>query len=167
MDHNQIFNLYMSARVMYQYKHLCSWTLDPARGQRVKYITNFCPQLSPPTQLKKHEAGYKTFLCPRHFQWWGHIQSRLSVRSPYVCASVRPVRKWFPFDIFYKISELDSYFIHRYINIKYSSSSIYGKIHQFFWELWSYFQLRKMVSVWYHLKRLVYWIHILYTGIKT
>ena len=33
-------------------------------------------------------------------------------------------------------SVLDSNFIHRYIIIKCKSSSIKGKIHQLFWELW-------------------------------
>ena len=35
------------------------------------------------------------------------------------------------------IDVLDSYFIHRYIIIKYRSSSIMGKIHQLLSELWS------------------------------
>ena len=69
---------------------------------------------------------------------------------------------------FEKINLLNSYFIHRYIIIKYRSSSNLGKIHPLLWELWPLFNdivWLKMVSVHYSLKRLVYWIHILYTGI--
>ena len=69
---------------------------------------------------------------------------------------------------FEKISLLDSYFIHRYIIIICRSSSNLGKIHLLLWELWPLFNnivWLKMVSFHYLLKRLVYWIHILYTGI--
>ena len=44
---------------------------------------------------------------------------------------------------FEKISILDSYFIHRYIIIKYRSSSIKAKIHQLLWELWPFFNFKK------------------------
>ena len=64
---------------------------------------------------------------------------------------------------FEKISILDSYLIHRYIIIKYRTSSIKGKIHQLLWELWPFFStslsglnVQKMISVRYLLKRLVY-----------
>ena len=60
---------------------------------------------------------------------------------------------------------LDSYFIHKYIIIKYRSSSIMGKIHQLSSELWPLIWVRKMVSVRYLLNTLVKWIHISYTGI--
>ena len=60
---------------------------------------------------------------------------------------------------------LDSYFIHRYIIIKYRSSSIMGKIHQLSSELWHLISVRKMVSGRYLLNILVNWIHISYTGI--
>ena len=60
---------------------------------------------------------------------------------------------------------LDSYFIHRYIIIKYRSSSITGKIHQLSSELWPLISVRKMVSGRYLLITLVKWIHISYTGI--
>ena len=59
---------------------------------------------------------------------------------------------------------LDSYFIHRYIIIKYRSSSITGKIHQLLSELWPLISVRKMVSGLYLLNTLVNWIHISYTG---
>ena len=48
---------------------------------------------------------------------------------------------------------LDSYFIHRYIIIKYRSSSITGKIHQLSSELWPLIWVRKMVSGRF------FWIH--------
>ena len=63
------------------------------------------------------------------------------------------------------IGELDSYFIHRYIIIKYRSSSTTGKIHQLLSELWPLISVRKMVSGRYLLNTLVNWIHISYTGI--
>ena len=44
---------------------------------------------------------------------------------------------------FEKISVLDSNFIHRYIIIKYRSSTIQGKIHQLFLELWPFFNFEK------------------------
>ena len=63
------------------------------------------------------------------------------------------------------IGELDSYFIHRYIIIKYRSSSITDKIHLLLSELWPLISVRKMVSRRYLLNTLVNWIHISYTGI--
>ena len=60
---------------------------------------------------------------------------------------------------------LDSYFIHRYIIIKYRSSSITGKIHKLSSELWPLISVRKMVFGRYLLNTLVRWIHISYTGI--
>ena len=69
---------------------------------------------------------------------------------------------------FEKISLLDSYLIHRYIIIKNRSNSNLGKIHLLLWELlplFNYIVWLKMVAVHYLLKRLVYWIPILYTGI--
>ena len=67
----------------------------------------------------------------------GHIASPLSVR-PYVRTYVRPVRtkNCFRAISFEYIGVLDSYFIHRYIIIKYRSSSITDKIHRFLSELW-------------------------------
>ena len=41
---------------------------------------------------------------------------------------------------------LDSYFIHKYIIIKYRSSLIMDKIHQLSSELWPLILVRKMVS---------------------
>ena len=63
----------------------------------------------------------------------GHIASPLSVR-PYV----RPVRtkNGFRAISFENIGVLDSYFIHRYIIIKYRSSLIMDKIHRLLSELW-------------------------------
>ena len=40
---------------------------------------------------------------------------------------------------FESIGVLNSYFIHRYIIIKYRSSSMFGKIRQLLWELWPFF----------------------------
>ena len=63
----------------------------------------------------------------------GYIASPLSVR-PYIRTYmyVRPVRtkKGFQVISFEYIGALDSYFIHRYIIIKYRSSSIMDEIHQ-------------------------------------
>ena len=63
------------------------------------------------------------------------------------------------------IGILDSFFIHRYIIIKYRSSLIKDKIHQYCQELCPLISVRKMVSGRYLLKTSVYWIHISYTGI--
>ena len=63
------------------------------------------------------------------------------------------------------IGELDSYFIQRYIIIKYRSSSITDKIHQLLSELWPLISVWKIVFGRYLLNTLVYWIHISYTGI--
>ena len=92
----------------------------------------------------------------------GHIASPLSVRT-----YVRPVRTKVGFRTisFEDIGVLDSYFIHRYIIIKYRSSSFTGKIHRLLSELWLLISVRKMVSGQYLLKTLVNWIHISYTGI--
>ena len=67
----------------------------------------------------------------------GHIASPLSVRT-YVRTYVRPVRtkNGFRAISFEYIDVLDSYFIHRYISIKYRSSSIMDKIHRLLSELW-------------------------------
>ena len=85
----------------------------------------------------------------------------------YVPTSVRP---YVPYEngfrsiYFEKISILGSYFIHRYIIIKYRSSSIKGKIHQLLLGYGS-FTTSKNGSVRYLLKKLVYWIYIEYTSI--
>ena len=63
------------------------------------------------------------------------------------------------------IGIVDSYFIHRYIMIKYKSSLIKDKIHWLLSELCPLISVRKMVSRRYLLKTLVFWIHISYTGI--
>ena len=56
----------------------------------------------------------------------GHIASTLSVRT----------KNGFQAISFEYIGVLDSYFIHRYIIIKYRSSSVTDKIHRFLSELW-------------------------------
>ena len=73
----------------------------------------------------------------------GHIASPLSVRT-YVHMYVHPVRtkKGFRVISFEYIGALDSYFIHRYIIIKYRSSLITNKIHQLLSELWP------LISIW-------------------
>ena len=58
-----------------------------------------------------------------------HIVSLLSVHTKNGFRSIS----------FEKIGRLDSYFIHRYIIIKYSSDSSLGKFHQLLWELWPFF----------------------------
>ena len=60
---------------------------------------------------------------------------------------------------------LDSYFIHRYIIIKYRSSTITGKIHQLLSELWPLISVQKMVSGQYLLNTLVNWIYISCKGL--
>ena len=56
----------------------------------------------------------------------GHIASPLSVR----------MKNGFWAISFEEIGVLDSYFIHRYIIIKYRSNSITDKIHRLLFELW-------------------------------
>ena len=63
------------------------------------------------------------------------------------------------------IGVLDSYFIHRYIFIKYRSSSITDKTHQLLSELWPLISVQKMDYGRYLLNTLVNWIHISYIGI--
>ena len=75
------------------------------------------------------------------------------------------MKKGFRAIFFEYIGVLDSYFIHRYIIIKYRSSLITGKIHRLLSELWPLISVRKMVSGRYFLNILVNWIHISYTGI--
>ena len=53
------------------------------------------------------------------------------------------------------IGEMDSYFIHRYIIIKYRSSLITDKINQLLSELWPLISVWKMVSGRYRLNTLV------------
>ena len=67
----------------------------------------------------------------------GQIASPLSV-CPSVCTYVHPVRtkNGFRAISFEYIGVLDSYFIHRYISIKYRSSSIADKIRRLLSELW-------------------------------
>ena len=68
----------------------------------------------------------------------GHIASPLSV-GPFVRTYIRTSRTYengFRAISFENIGVLDSYIIHRYIIIKYRSSSIMDKIHQSLSELW-------------------------------
>ena len=54
---------------------------------------------------------------------------------------------------------LNSYFIHRYIIIKYRSSSMLGEIRRLWLELWPFFDFilyEKLVSIHYLLKASVY-----------
>ena len=75
-------------------------------------------------------ADLSHFYAPAIYNGGGHIASPLSY--------VRPVRtkNGFRAISFKYIGALDSYFIHRYIIIKYRSSSIMDKIHQLLSELW-------------------------------
>ena len=108
------------------------------------------------------------FMPPPFIMEGGHIASPLSVR-PYIRTSRTscPVRtrNGFRAISFEYMGVLDSYFIHRYIIIKYRSSSITDKIHRLLSELWPLISVRKMVSGRYLLNTLVNWIHILYKGI--
>ena len=64
---------------------------------------------------------------PPYIMGGGDIASPLSVRT---------YKKGFRAISFENIGVLDSYFIHRYIVIKYRSSLIMDKIHQLLSELW-------------------------------
>ena len=72
--------------------------------------------------------------------WGGHIVSRLSVhpsvhmKNGFHSISSVHMKNGFHSISSEKISVLDSYFIQKYIIIKYRSSLIYGKIHQVLWE---------------------------------
>ena len=74
----------------------------------------------------------KDFLCPRHLLWGGAYSITLVRTSvlPYVRNSVHPVctKNGFRTISFENIGVLDSYFIHRYIIIKYRLSLITDKI---------------------------------------
>ena len=93
--------------------------------------------------LKSLDYGLFSFFMPPPFiMGGGHIASPLSVClyvrpyvHPYVCTS-RTYENGFRAISFEIIGVLDSYFIHRYIIIKYRSSSIMDKIHQLLSELW-------------------------------
>ena len=97
-----------------------------------------------------------------------HIASPLSER-PYIRTSRTscPVctKNGFRAISFEYIDVLDLYFIHRYIIIKYRSSSITDKINRLLSELWPLVSVRKMVSRRYLLNTSVHWIHISYKGI--
>ena len=71
-------------------------------------------------------------MLPPFIMGGGHIASPLSV---YVRMS-RTYENGFRAISFENIGVLDSYFIHRYVIIKYRSSSIMDKIHQLLSELW-------------------------------
>ena len=91
---------------------------------------------------------YPIFYAPAIFNGGGAYSItlvRTSVRTyihtyvrTYIRTYVRPVRtkNGFRAISFENIGVLDSYFIHRYIIIKYRSSSIMDKIHQLLSELW-------------------------------
>ena len=81
----------------------------------------------------KQKPSLPPFYAPAIYNGEGHIASPLSV-LPFV----RPVRTKNGFQVisFENIGVLDSYFIHRYIIIKYRSSSIMDKIHRLLSELW-------------------------------
>ena len=101
------------------------------------------------------------FMPPPFLMGGGHTASPLSVRTS--C----PVRtkNGFRAISFEYIGVLDSYFIHRYIIIKYRSNSSTDKFHRLLSELWPLISVRKMVSGGYLLNASIYWIHISYTGI--
>ena len=78
-------------------------------------------------------------VCRCHFQWGIYSIIRPSIPPVlYVCNT-----DGFHAISFEKIGILDSNFIHRYIIIKCRSSSIYGKFHQLFWELWPFLSFEK------------------------
>ena len=104
------------------------------------------------------------FMPPPFIMGGGHIASPLSVRMSRTSCPVR-TKNSFRAISFGNIGVLDSYFIHRYIIIKYRSSLIMDKIHQLSSELWPLISVRKIVSGRYLLNTLVAWIHISYTGI--
>ena len=89
-------------------------------------------------------AEKNILFMPQPFIMGGHIASPLSVRPyvrtyvhtyvPYVLTSTS--KNGFRAISFENIGVLYSYFFHRYIIIKYKSSSITDKIHQLLSELW-------------------------------
>ena len=89
----------------------------------------------------------------------GHIASPLSVHPVHTS---RPIctKNGFRAISFENIGVLDSYFIHRYIIIKYRSSYLPIVVSVMALDL-----CKKMVSGLYLLNALLYWIHISYTGI--
>ena len=80
---------------------------------------------------KLNRLSYQFVMPPPFIMGGGHIASPLSVR-PYVRPYIRPVRtkNGFRAISFEYIGVLDSYFIQRYIIMKYRSSSITDKIHR-------------------------------------
>ena len=83
-----------------------------------------------------HEVSH--LLCSLPLSVGGGPYSITAVPT-YVCPSIPSVhaKNVFRSIFFEKVSVLDSYFRHRYIKCR--SSSIKGKIHQFLWELWPFF----------------------------
>ena len=94
-----------------------------------------------------------------HTQVYKHkIQVKFDYRqNPPIIIRVMALDLWmrngFRAISFEYIDVFDSYFIHRYIIIKYRLSSIMGKIHQLLSELWP------LISVWKWFPGDIFWIH--------
>ena len=136
-----------------------------------KKTTNLHEVNNPNFYTVKNKQVFYTiayFYAPAIYNGGGHIASPLSVR-PYIRTSRTscPVRtkNGFRAISFEYIGVLDSYFIQRYIIIKYRSSLITDKIYRLLSELWTLISERKMVSGRYLLNTLVNWIYISYKGI--
>ena len=86
------------------------------------------------------------YYAPAIYNGGGHIASLLSVR-PYIRTSRTscPIRtrNGFRAISFEYMGVLDSYFIHRFIIIKYRSSTITDKIHRLLSELWPLILVQK------------------------
>ena len=71
--------------------------------------------------------GFLVFLCPTIFS--GHAYSITPVCMCVCSIHTSSMENGFCSISFDKISVLDSYFIHRYVVVKYRSRSLKGKIH--------------------------------------
>ena len=94
----------------------------------------FCFATPEPYLLTLAKTDYPSisFFMPPPFVMGGrHIASLLSVRTSRMSCPER-TKNGFRAISFEYIGVLDSYFIHRYIIIKYRSSSITDKIHRFY-----------------------------------
>ena len=89
---------------------------------------------------------------------------KFDLEYPPIIIGVRPFfnfEKWISVWYLEKINVLDSYCIHGLIIIKYNVKFDLGyTLPIIFWSYGPFSTLKKMVSVWYPLKTLVYWIHI-------
>ena len=138
------------------------WLSVKSENMCTEYSGKLAQEISVVNNTLLFNFGF--FIIPPPLVMGGHIASPLSVRTSRTSCPVRTKNGFWAISFEY-IGVLDSYFIHRYIIIKYRSSSITEKIHWFLSELWPLISVWKMVSGQYLLKTVMYWIYISYTGI--